>query len=233
MTDPLRAAVVLTIVTLAAFVVFAVWPGIDIAVSAAFYDPSAGAWSATSPAAEAVRMTMWRLSQVVALTALGALILSAWRRRAVLHIPLRDWALIVLLYVLVPGLLTDTLLKRFWGRARPVKITEFDGTLTFTAPHEISDQCLRNCSFVSGEVTGTTATAVALTIILLHWRDALPRAWFGPLGLVIWTLPLLVGVQRVASGGHFLSDAIFSVLFVLLAASVLRLVLTGRRSAGG
>ena len=49
----------------------------------------------------------------------------------------------------------------------------FGGNLTFSPPWWPSDQCLSNCSFVSGEVSGATATAIALLLVAGLWRDRL------------------------------------------------------------
>ena len=52
--------------------------------------------------------------------------------------------------LLGPGLVVESFLKTFSGRARPKEIIEFGGEATFSSALVFSDQCLRNCSFVSG-----------------------------------------------------------------------------------
>jgi lipid A 4'-phosphatase len=204
---------------------FVVWPRLDLAVSGLFHGKD---WM-ESPASEVLRFALWRLSGLVLFAAFILWLAALLKRRDVLRGPARLWGMIVLLYTLAPGLLVDTLLKRHWGRARPADVTEFGGTLGFTPPWLPSDQCLSNCSFVSGEVSGATATAIALLIVLALWRDRLSPLAFRLLSAFALLLPVLTALQRMTSGRHFLSDAIFAALFTLLVASLLHLFLIQRK----
>ncbi|QLQ19882.1 MAG: phosphatase PAP2 family protein [Exiguobacterium profundum] len=64
---------------------------------------------------------------------------------------------VLAVYALGTGVLVHGLLKAYWGRARPAQVTEFGGIAAFTPPWLISQECTRNCSFVSGEVSGAVA----------------------------------------------------------------------------
>ena len=57
-----------------------------------------------------------------------------------------------LLLVLGPGLVA-AVLKDHWGRARPAHIEQFGGTDELTPALLISEQCDRNCSFISGHAS--------------------------------------------------------------------------------
>ncbi len=196
--------------------VFAVWPGLDIAVSRLFYDAEHGRFVGGDEAAEAVRHLIWNLSITLALAALAGWI--AWSflgRRA--RIPARLWAFPVLLYALGPGLLVNGLLKAYWGRARPAQVVEFGGDASFTPPFQITNECARNCSFVSGE--GTAAVALALVVAVPLWPH-LDRRGRLALALGLGALAVLGGGLRIAAGRHFLSDTVFGgflVAFVALA----------------
>jgi lipid A 4'-phosphatase len=76
-------------------------------------------------------------------------------------------------------------------------------------------------SFVSGEVSGATVTALALLIIRSHLRRQLHKTVSILLLVAALLLPLAVALQRIAAGRHFLSDAVFAVLFSLLLATAL------------
>jgi lipid A 4'-phosphatase len=112
-----------------------------------------------------------------------------------------------LVYVLVaillgPGLIVHTLFKDQWGRARPRNLIEFGGDKIHTPAFVISDQCERNCSFVSGHA------AIAFFFVV-----------FGFVGRKRWLWPgLAIGVAgaigRVIQGGHFFSDVMFAGFFV-------------------
>jgi lipid A 4'-phosphatase len=109
-------------------------------------------------------------------------------------------------------LVVNAVFKEHWGRARPRDITEFGGTRTFTPAFVISDQCERNCSFVSGHASLPFAFA-ALGFLLRRRRWAIyaGAAAFGG----------LVGFGRIVQGAHFLSDVVFSGVFVFLVAYLL------------
>jgi membrane-associated phospholipid phosphatase len=94
--------------------------------------------------------------------------------------------------------LTNLTFKSYWGRPRPVVVTEFNGPLEFVPWWDPRGACGRNCSFFSGE--GATAfwtyAPAALT----------PPAW-RPLAYVAATLfGVTTSVLRMAFGGHFFTD---------------------------
>ena len=133
----------------------------------------------------------------------------------------RAYEVVVIAYILGPGLVVNTLLKTHWGRARPEDIKFFGGEKTFSLPFEISDQCTTNCSFVSGE--GAGITAMFFSAALIFWVRARAklglRGWLilAPLGVIC-----LLGLGlRLAKGRHFFSDSLFAVLLVALIFAVL------------
>lgn len=206
---------------------FAAYPAIDPLIAGLFFD---GKGWAGSPASDLLRFALWRFSALVLLAAFVLWLTALIRKRPALGGSARAWGLIVLTYALGPGLVADGLLKRFWGRARPADVTGFGGAADFTPPWLPTDQCLSNCSFVSGEVSGATATAIALIIMLGFWRDRLSPLAYRLLAAAALALPLLSALQRMVTGRHFLSDVIFAALFTLLVASLVRHVLFGRKS---
>jgi hypothetical protein len=114
--------------------------------------------------------------------------------------------------------MVEMLTKPLWGRVRPAQVIEFGGSLQFSPPNEMVDFCARNCSFVSGEVSGATVTALALLLIRLHLLRTLYKIASIVLLAAALCLPLAVALQRIAAGRHFLSDTIFAMLFTLLLA---------------
>jgi membrane-associated PAP2 superfamily phosphatase len=226
--DHRKAAIALGLLTLAALAVFVVFPGLDLAVSARFHRPGEGFWLAGNPLVDALRHGIWTLSIAVFAFAIAALVLAAFRR-PILGVDVREAGFIVLLYLLGPILLVNGVLKEHWGRARPVEVTEFGGTATFTPPWLPSDQCIDNCSFVSGE--GSAAMALGLAFLVLApdaWR-LMTRRGFALYALAGTLLPAAGIALRVMTGRHFLSDTVFAVLLVLaLALGLHRLLLKGR-----
>lgn len=223
-----KAAIALALLTIAALGVFAVFPWIDLTVSGWFHRAGEGFWLARNPWIEAVRNGIWDLS--IAVFAFSILALGfAVARRPLLGVDAREAGFIFLLYLLGPILLVNGVLKTYWGRARPVDVAEFGGAATFTPPWLPADQCVANCSFVSGE--GSAATALLLAFVVLApdaWR-LFPRRAFALYALAGLVLPATGLALRIMTGRHFLSDTIFAVLLVLaLALGLHRLLLKGR-----
>lgn len=227
MRNDLPAPLTVALASGFAMLPFVLVPGIDTVVSGLFFDGKA--WMG-GPPLDVLRFALWRLSGAVLLLSFVLWVLVLVRKLPVFGGSARLWGLIVLLYALGPGLMADGLLKRFWGRARPADVTDFGGAFDFTPPWMPSDQCLSNCSFVSGEVSGATATAIALLLVLSLWRARLSPAVYRLLVAVALAVPLLSALQRMATGRHFLSDVIFAMLFTLLVASLLRVALFRRQA---
>ncbi|MWP40135.1 phosphatase PAP2 family protein [Rhodobacter sphaeroides] len=205
------------------FAAFAIWPEIDLHVSEAFHDPTTGFAFEGNPLAEALRMAIWNAGILLCVAAaLGTAIGMAGRT---IVLPLRAWGFILTLYLLGPGFMVDVMMKPLWGRARPAQIAEFGGSLQFSPPNELVGVCVRNCSFVSGEVSGATVTAVALVLMCFHLKHRIPSALSFLLLAAAWCLPPTVALQRVAAGRHFLSDTVFAVLFTLLLSLALAVLL--------
>lgn len=223
----LPAPLTVALASVLAMLPFVAYPAIDPLVAGLFYD---GHWWKDGLASDLLRFTLWRFSALVLFAAFVLWVVALIRKRPALGGSPRVWALIVLTYALGPGIMADGVLKRFWGRARPADVADFGGASLFTPPWLPADQCLSNCSFVSGEVSGATATAIALIVILGLWRGHLSLATYRLLTAAALALPLLSALQRMTTGRHFLSDVIFAALFTLLVASLLRVVLFGRKT---
>lgn len=212
--------VALVVALAVAALVFSRWPGLDLTVSALFYRLPAGFWLADLAWLETFRNLLWDLTIVTFVVAVVGVGLAR-TRRPLLGVGLGDWGYIAALYLLGPVLLVNVILKSHWGRARPADVGQFGGAHLFTPPLQPADQCASNCSFVSGEVAATVVMAIGMLVIapaLARWlpRWAL-RLWTG----AAWLLPWLVALQRIATGRHFLSDSLFSALFMLALALLL------------
>ena len=102
------------------------------------------------------------------------------------------------------GLIANFYFKDNWGRARPINIQEFGGEKIYTQPFIMSDQCERNCSWISGEASAAFSFITG-TIILKSPIFFLLNIIFG----------IIVSFCRIAMGGHFLSDNIFAMIFMI------------------
>lgn len=224
--DRRAVAVWLMMVAIAA-VVFGLWPGIDPMVTRLFWD-GGGFPLAQSRFWNLIREILWDAS--LGLLAV-AILLAGWTawRGPVRGIGPRVWGFVAGLYILGPGLLVNGILKSNWGRARPAQTLDFGGQADFTPFWQISQECQRNCSFVSGEGSAAVAFAISVLVLLSAWRpapSAAPRALVIGIALAV---AVLGSFQRLATGRHFLSDTVFAGLFVAGIALVLCRLLRGRR----
>ena len=103
--------------------------------------------------------------------------------------------------------MVNTLLKDNWGRPRPSTIVEFSGPNHYVPPLLPSDQCPENCSFPSGHA--------ALGFWLVAFAFLAPPRRRRPAMVAALVFGGLVGLVRIAQGGHFLSDVIFSGVIVV------------------
>ena len=190
-------------------VVFGVWPRLDLAVSTPFYDPkthdfplNAHVWSQYARTAARALITLLIVPAGIAL--LGRFLLP--RRRMLI----KAEAVLFLIGTLAvgPGLLTNTLLKDHWGRARPIDVTEFGGSSRFTPWWDPRGDCPTNCSFIAGEPAGAFWTMAPAALAPPQWRLL---AYGGALAF-----GSAVGVLRMAGGGHFFTDVVLAGVFMYL-----------------
>jgi lipid A 4'-phosphatase len=228
--SPRQQALTLTAMAAVVFIVFGIWPGLDLWVSGLFFASKTGFDGFASGTWNELRLAIWRVSEIVlALSILAYLaqrIASFPLLRATRHLS----GFTAALYLLGPGLLVDVLLKPLGGRARPAQVTDFGGSLAFTPPHVLSHQCTSNCSFVAGEMAGAVALAVVLFLVVDRMKGRITLSQQRIAQGLILLVPLFVGVQRIAAGRHFLSDVLLSTIFVLLCAVLLKVLILQRRS---
>jgi membrane-associated phospholipid phosphatase len=104
--------------------------------------------------------------------------------------------------VIGPGLVVNGLFKSLWGRPRPVAVDIFGGDAPYQTVWQISDWCQSNCSFVSGEASSAAWLVAATVLIPARLRSVLVPP------VVLYAL--LLSLNRLAFGGHFLSDIVLS-----------------------
>lgn len=192
---------------IAVAVTFTLFPQVDQGVSAVFYRSGGGFFLYENPVIRAIHDAVPPLAVGSGVVLAIILAWTGWTKRSVAGLSWRASAYLLAVLVVAPGLLTNTVLKDHWGRARPSHTVEFGGKKTFTPALIISDQCDHNCSFVCGHAA-MAFTPVALAFVLRTRRQRRIALAAG-LGF-----GALVGVVRIIEGGHFLSDVLFAGLLV-------------------
>src|ERR1700682_585366 len=159
---------------------FGIYPELDLKLAALFYDAAAKSFplKLNAMAALARDGAMW-IAWGIALPAIVALAVKLVRPDRPLLISGRAITFLLVTLTLSAGILTNLTFKSYWGRPRPVVVTQFNGPEQFVPWWDPRGSCDRNCSFFSGE--GATAfwtyAPAALT----------PPAW-RPLAYVAATL---------------------------------------------
>jgi lipid A 4'-phosphatase len=214
LSDPIFLAVV---ATLALSALFLALPQLDLAVSRLFYDPGRGFFLASNRTLIAFR----RSGDYAVIAIVTCLIISLGGKiaRPQQRSVIAPNVTVFLLWTLIlgPGLLINVLLKGEWGRPRPTLITAFGGPDPYVAVWRMTNYCVSNCSFAGGEAS----SAIWLTALSL----VVPRRWRMPTAIVTGTYAALLSLNRIAFGGHFLSDVLLAwTLTLLVVAIVHRLV---------
>lgn len=199
-----RTGLLIALVLLAAIlVIFGVWPELDLKLAALFFHPETRDFTYSGlPYAQFARnAAMWIAWAFVAPSILALIVKLIWPNRPLL-VKGRTMAFLIITMVMSAGFLTNFTFKTFWGRPRPVAVTEFGGPWQFKAWWDPTGQCVRNCSFFSGE--GATA----------FWTYA-PAALAPPsLRPAAYAAATVFGLAtsgwRMAFGGHFFTDVMIA-----------------------
>ena len=125
---------------------------------------------------------------------------------------LRLYGMFIFISVVVgPGLVVNALFKDNWDRPRPRAVQIFGGEEQYVPPLMPGQ---KGNSFPCGHCS----VAFSIAIFYLIWRRRYPKRAVFALSISI-VLGALMGITRIAAGGHFLSDVLWSAVltwFVLI-----------------
>ena len=189
-------------------ILFLIFPEFDIWFSDLFHAEEGGFWVKSIPLFSYLREIGPTLVFFVAL----ACIISLFLYFLIPTIPtLFGFQLPVFLLVslmLGPWIVVNEIFKDLWGRPRPHMTEIFGGEAPYVPVWYISDYCPNNCSFVSGEAS----ISIWLVAVIL----VAPIVWRLPIAVVMIMLTIVLSLNRIAFGGHFLSDVLLSLGITLL-----------------
>ncbi|QQO34536.1 phosphatase PAP2 family protein [Bradyrhizobium diazoefficiens] len=180
-------------------VVFGLYPELDLKLAALFFDPETKTFplKLNGWAGIARDAAMW-VSWAFVLPALVALVVKMIRPDRPLMVSGRAIVFLLVTIILSAVLLANLTFKTYWGRPRPVVVTEFAGDQQFVAWWDPRGDCARNCSFFSGEGATAFWTLAPAALAPPAWR---PLAYAGAVVFGATTSGL-----RMAFGGHFFTD---------------------------
>jgi lipid A 4'-phosphatase len=214
LTHPL-AIPVLIAASMVVIVIFTRFPQLDLDLAKLYFVDGEFVLR-SSPLINGLRLAFWNLSLLMVIVAVIALSLAhhyTWPQRL---LPIRECNVILWGFLLGPGILVNVLLKGFSERARPRDILSFGGDRFYSPIGQLSGQCDFDCSFVSGEVSGTTMFCLACIVLIQHHQNRLTLRWEYSLYAILAVIFTYVFVHRVLTGGHFASDAVLAALFSAL-----------------
>ncbi len=133
--------------------------------------------------------------------------------------PWRPHALYLVLTLAVgSGFIVHSVLKEYWGRPRPKQVIEFGGQNEFRPYYKpnFNDYREPKKSFTCGHCSmGFYFFALAFM------GRRFPRRWLIITGFSLaWGLGIILSLTRMAQGGHFLSDVLFSGIIMWYSAMV-------------
>lgn len=205
-------------------ILFTVFPQWDLAISSLFWDARHKLFlTAGQPWARTARSWGNYIPWLICAPAIAALVLKLIFPDKPMFMSSRAALLLVITMALGPGLIVNGLLKENWGRPRPVHVEDFGGKELYRPWFETDGTCPGNCSFVSGEGA------------LGFWLTAPASLVPGPAGAVAMVGAVAFGAAagglRIAFGGHFFTDVVFSGVLVVLVVVLTRFWLYDRKGA--
>jgi len=189
------------IALIAVSIAFLSYPQLDLVISSWWYNAEDGFHLSRTffPRLILVGIVYLAMFFIVSITALSV---AAYLFRGTRLYQYRVRLLFLFLAMMIgPTLIVNTVIKDNSGRARPSQIEYFGGKALYSPPLKIADQCDANCSFVSGHA------AAGFFFICFGFLTTRYRRYWILFGI---TFGLVVGLGRMMSGSHFLSDIIYS-----------------------
>ena len=194
----------------AAVATFAQWPRLDLVVSQAFWQEGSGFTWAQHPLVTFVYVAVPWVGRVLLVGLAAAWLYGLARPAQVARRRRLQAALLLGTAVFGLGLFIDIGLKDHWGRPRPRDTVEFGGPQAFQPALLPTGECRRNCSFVSGHAAFGFFVLTGGMLAAPHRR----RRWL----VAALVAGSAIGLGRIAQGGHYLSDIVFSFFAVWLSA---------------
>ncbi len=203
----------ITLIGIAVFTVLFYLFDWDLIIAAQFWDPTTKTWflGNQEPWAFFYEYLDWpavAMAIVALILFLGSFKVSKLRS-------LRwDLLFIALVIAIGDGVIVNLILKTFWGRPRPREIIQFGGTLQYVPLWSFGTGG-ENSSFTCGHCAAAWSFIV-LGFLFLHRNRVKATLVF----IAVFVYGTLMSVTRIVQGGHFLSDAIWSLFILYIVAFV-------------
>lgn len=185
-----------------------IYPEIDIIISNFFYSQERRFFYSNDLWVQFVFNAVPVVAATLSIALVLGLIIKAFtlqNKKSLLKSPL---FFLLITLCLGPGLVVNFALKENFGRARPSQIQEFGGVKEFSPALSLARQCQNNCSFSSGHA--------AMGFYFTAFSYIAPVPYQAPIFIASTIFGTIVGIGRIAQGGHFFSDVIFSFILIMI-----------------
>ncbi len=200
-------------------IVFAVYPSIDLEVAGLFFDPQKAKFPvAYTQEWNTVREVANWIPFLLLAPAVFALLRKIVFPASKMLISPSVVIFLIGSFIIGPGLISNFVLKEHWGRPRPNAVHQFAGPADFQPWWRPSNECTRNCSFVSGEASQAFWVVAPASL-------APPQVRPVAMGAAV-VFGAAVGGMRIVFGRHFISDVIFAgIITIAIVMGLYRLLL--------
>jgi membrane-associated phospholipid phosphatase len=197
--DPIVQSFALILLTSVFFLLF---PDLDLWFSGLFYQRGYSFPFGRLPASSGLRTIASDVTILIVVGLLATLVVKLVLPLRPSLVAPRDVLFILGTLAIGPGIIVNLIFKDHWGRPRPVMLEVFSSAQPFVGAWHMSDACASNCSFVSGEAS--SAIWLLTTVVLLppRWRVLAVKILVG--------VAIVLSLNRIAAGGHFLSDVLLA-----------------------
>lgn len=191
-------------------------PGLDLAVARMFYLGDRQFLGEGVKVVQLLRFILLGAYVGACLAVVVGLITTRMNPRGWLSLTFSQWLFFALCLGVGPGVVANLAFKDQSGRARPSQIVELGGKKQFSAAFAPSHQCVRNCSFVSGEASSMFVMFFAAACVWRRRWRALTAAGLAAGGLA--------GLIRMMQGAHFLTDVVFAAVFMAMTVALIQFI---------
>lgn len=186
--------------------VFYTFP-IDPYISEMFFDPINGFQN--TPLLSFLHQLVYFLMGASLVSVASLIAFKFYKTRSFVYSEYKKLIYLLMCFIIGPGLVINMGFKEHSQRPRPSQTNIFNGPNDYAAPFDFTGQCKSNCSFVSGHASvGFMFFAFAFL-----YKEASRRRL---IILLSSLLGMTFGIARIMQGSHYLSDIIFSGVFVFI-----------------
>ncbi|MBT9290793.1 phosphatase PAP2 family protein [Prosthecodimorpha staleyi] len=199
--------------TLAVSLLFLAVPQLDRTVTALFYGPD-GFAAASNPGLVGLRLAGRIVTRIAIIGLVVLLLAKVLVPDRVARVPLRALLFLAASLAVGPGLAVNLTLKQYWHRPRPAETDLYGGDFPFGLPWMPTGGCVADCSFPSAEASAAIWWVAVALVVPARWRRAATVA------ALLWAA--VISLNRIAFGGHYLSDVLIAWCLTLTLVFVLR-----------